>query len=1055
MSRHFFRTRPTIVLGCVLALMIPQPFPAITNSGYGGTTITGRTSIAIVDAPGGTRVNTFLGTVILPRTDLRIPGRGLPLDVQFTYNSNQNGMSSPFGYGWAFSYGLRCLLSASRSVVVQWGNGRNDLFVWRGGTYTPVNEGVFAALQQIGSTLQITTKERIQYIFDSSQGLLQQIRDPNGNALTFSRVGGQLTAITDAAGRHILLTYDAKGHLTTITDPNSSPARVLQYAYDLDGNQISFTDPLGAVTRYTYDTGHRLTQIQDALGITAISYSGPNSTVASIARLAPNQTIVSQRSFSYDPGTQTTMVTDLLDTAHSAATSYQYDAHRRLVQTTDPLGHIEKRTYDANGNTTSITNRNGNPTLYTYDSIGNLLTRTDALGNTTTFTYDGNFSRVASSTDANHHTTTFAYDSSGNLTTMQDPLGNTTRYTHDAMGQLVLRQNARGSLTTFTYDAFGNRTGITDSLSRSRHFTYDAVGNAVSQTDARGNTTTYAYDALSRVTRVAYSDFTQASFSYDSAGALISAIDPNTNQTFAYDANGQMIQATDNRASKGVSYQYDGRGNRVQMTGPEGSSITYSYDLDGRLVSLTRNSQLFRFAHDNDNRVTKVSLPNGTTTTRIFDTADHLLSLVNQRSNGTVVSSYSYLYDNAGNRTRLMLPGGDVINYSYDAWNQLVREIRNGALTYDRRMTYDAAGNRTLLDANGVTTTYGYDPADQLGQETTGGKSVLYDYDLNGNRALARSNGNTSSYTYDVRDRLIAFRSPTTQASYTYDVLDRRIGKTAGSITTKAVFDGRDAVAEYDGNGVLQAEYLFGKGFDEPLAKLVGSDRYFYLSDGLGSITNIVNGGESVLNTYDYDAFGTIAAKVEQVNNNYTFAAREFDGESGLYYFRARMYDPLAGRFTQADPYDNNSGKSAYMYVDNSPLNLLDPGGLNDGDELDEWTNRVIRVGGALIDYVLDKSDKAKQEAERQGKEKADREKKEQEEKDKREKEKQEKEKPPTPPPPKEPDPGEPPKKKTNGKTITITISKDGEIKIEVKETGSNDRGCTGSDAPYASGTMV
>jgi hypothetical protein len=83
MTSRFFRIRPTLALVCVLALLWPSLMSAITNDGYQGNTIGGRPSIAIVDAPGGTRVNTLLGNLFLSRADLRIPGRGLPIELQF------------------------------------------------------------------------------------------------------------------------------------------------------------------------------------------------------------------------------------------------------------------------------------------------------------------------------------------------------------------------------------------------------------------------------------------------------------------------------------------------------------------------------------------------------------------------------------------------------------------------------------------------------------------------------------------------------------------------------------------------------------------------------------------------------------------------------------------------------------------------------------------------------------------------------------------------------------------------------------------------------------
>jgi len=50
--------------------------------------------------------------------------------------------------------------------------------------------------------------------------------------------------------------------------------------------------------------------------------------------------------------------------------------------------------------------------------------------------------------------------------------------------------------------------------------------------------------------------------------------------------------------------------------------------------------------------------------------------------------------------------------------------------------------------------------------------------------------------------------------------------------------------------------------------------------------------------------------------------------QTSLYYYRARYYDPQAGRFLREDPVDFRGGVNFYQYVRNNPLNLFDPSGL-------------------------------------------------------------------------------------------------------------------------------
>ena len=119
--------------------------------------------------------------------------------------------------------------------------------------------------------------------------------------------------------------------------------------------------------------------------------------------------------------------------------------------------------------------------------------------------------------------------------------------------------------------------------------------------------------------------------------------------------------------------------------------------------------------------------------------------------------------------------------------------------------------------------------------------------------------------------------------------------------------------------------YVHGPGIDEPLG--FGGSQYF-IADGLGSIRQIVNAGGNVLNQYRYTAFGRMKQVQAAVGNTYTFTGREWDADAGLYYYRARWYDPEVGRFMSEDPIGFAGGDiDLYGYCLNDPLNFVDPQG--------------------------------------------------------------------------------------------------------------------------------
>ena len=223
-----------------------------------------------------------------------------------------------------------------------------------------------------------------------------------------------------------------------------------------------------------------------------------------------------------------------------------------------------------------------------------------------------------------------------------------------------------------------------------------------------------------------------------------------------------------------------------------------------------------------------------------------------------------------------------------------------------------------------------------------------------------KATSETTIYSYDAEDRLIRIDFADARfAAYRYDGLGRRISKTftrnASLFTLHYIYDGEDMLYEFTcppaGCGgtepTLQARYTHGPGIDEPLilerdldasGTFEPNETFFYHTDALGSITELTDINGQAAQFYVYDAFGNMtvfdAAGAEitpesAIANPYTYTGREFDIESGLYYYRARYYDPRIGRFTQADPIGFQGGDTNfYAYVANNPVNFTDAFGL-------------------------------------------------------------------------------------------------------------------------------
>jgi RHS repeat-associated protein len=165
--------------------------------------------------------------------------------------------------------------------------------------------------------------------------------------------------------------------------------------------------------------------------------------------------------------------------------------------------------------------------------------------------------------------------------------------------------------------------------------------------------------------------------------------------------------------------------------------------------------------------------------------------------------------------------------------------------------------------------------------------------------------------------------------SFKYDPLGRRIYKSSYSGTSIYAYDGDNLIEEVNASGGVVARYSQNINvMDEPLAMLRSGATSYYHADGLSSITSLSNGAGSLAQTYGYDSFGKHTSSSGSLTNPFQYTARELDSETGLYHYRARYYDPAAGRFISADPIGFFSGGvNFYSYVGDSPIDLVDPSG--------------------------------------------------------------------------------------------------------------------------------
>src|SRR5271165_546915 len=146
---------------------------------------------------------------------------------------------------------------------------------------------------------------------------------------------------------------------------------------------------------------------------------------------------------------------------------------------------------------------------------------------------------------------------------------------------------------------------------------------------------------------------------------------------------------------------------------------------------------------------------------------------------------------------------------------------------------------------------------------------------------------------------------------------------------TVYLYDGANLLEEIDNSGNVLARYTQDRDIDSPLSEFRGSTTSYYQADeALGSVTSLSNSAGALASTYTYDSFGNLTASTATLTNPFRYTGREFDSETGLYFYRARYFDPAVGRFISEDPIRFGGGVDFYPYVDNSPVNAVDPLGL-------------------------------------------------------------------------------------------------------------------------------
>jgi len=799
--------------------------------------------------------------------------------------------------------------SAPAGVVNGWLNYRNS-FYWNknamalgyGGDYTKaqithfLHDNLYGmnTLSGVVESERLPLESRVYYTYpgqtyagqyagtlDKPSGIYRLLDDGSTQRTlnTYNSIGN-LTSTTDPMGR--VTYYDYAGNLIDLLQVRQATASgydtAAKFTYNSQHLPLTYTDAAGQVTTDTYDAAGNLTSVTNALGQTTTYVRDDLGHL--LSEVNPNGQVA--HSYTYDMAGRVATETD----SEGYTVSYTYDNLDRLTQTSYPDGTTDSVTYDKL-DVVSSTNRLGQTTSYEYDAVRQLKQETDPAGNVLQY----------------------AYHPGGQLRMLTDMNWHVTQWDIDLEGRVTAKHFADGTQQTVTYENNTSRIkSTTDALGQSRAnaYTLDGQLKSVSYTGAVNTMagTSWAWDSYYKRASSMMDGTGTTSYSYVPAGSLgalqlASQTGPTGNSTIAYtyDALGRVL--TRKVDSSTESYAYDTLGRLTTHTTPVGQFNTSYLGETGQATQLSvagtpYTTQLSYLDNSGDRRLSGIthSAPSSTPV-RSYQYGSNAIGQITQRSTwslngsvavGTADANHDYTYDPAGNITNITTPS---------ASTDMTASNTNALLTYGTQaVTTDAVGNVTDDGEH----TYKWDAQGRLLE--IGYKAV---------------EGQKTTFRYDGLGRRVAIIETATTG--------------ATPVEKRYLWCGEEICQERDQNDTVTKRF-----YPEGEYWVSGAQKIFYNRDNLGSVrdaqllnTNTAWSDGTHSSSADYDAYG------QGSGNGLTFqyAGMFLHQTSGLYLTHYRAYDPKRGRWVSRDPIAEKGGVNLYAYVEGDPVRNFDSLGLS------------------------------------------------------------------------------------------------------------------------------
>jgi RHS repeat-associated protein len=788
----------------------------------------------------------------------------------------------------------------------------------------------------------------------NSTGTVKFTRDALGHQISFSYAD----SFSDGINNRNTLAYP-----TTVTDADNYFSTA-QYNYDF-GAVTRTQDPLGAVQTTSYDGAGRIDRVT-------------------------NQLSGAYKRWVYDPWGWT-LSYETIESGQGEAYSFTgYDGAGRVraVGGDNPgtMGTLwgQYNYYDVMGRVSQQSNREeiaygwtltGDDgatgwiwTTRSYDWKGRPLVTTNADGTTTENSYGGcgcAGGEVTTARDERGRRRRASKDVLGRVAKIEElnwdqSVYSTTGYTYNGRDQLT-NINQAGQQRSFEYDGHGRLSArVTPEQGRTT-YSYYADDMTQTITDARGATTTFGYTNRHQVSTITYgvpggvAATPNVSIYYDSAGNRSVMVDGLGYADYQYNAMSQLISERRYFNELGVAYMtqygYNLAGGLSSVTTPWNEQITYGHDRIGRVTDVTTSASVTPYASGLQYRafgaLKQMTYGNGRALSIDYDARMRIKSW---DTSGVVGWEYRYDTPNIHENTNRVA---------------YARNLYDGTL--DRSYDYDQVGrmwaSHSGAEARGHVGISAWGPADGPYAQNQG-------FDVYGNM-VARNGWGTQNSAYApasfVNNRMQA--NPVTGAAMQYDASGNLTGDGQETFSydatgQQAYASGSNLYQYYDGDGLrakkiengvvtyyvrasmlgnqVEAEISGGTWKrvyvylgSQMLAMQEGGQTRWVHQDPVTKSQRVTNTSGAVVSTIDLDPWGgeTWRSSNQQLmSHRYTSYERDDNGGDEA---QMRRYQSKWTRFSQPDPFDGSYDISdpqsfnRYSYVENDPVNRVDPSGLD------------------------------------------------------------------------------------------------------------------------------